>query len=448
MQSNDKINEILTNPKKSIRKFSATIMFSMAFLFVYGLVDTIFVSGLGVDAIAAVGFFAPVYMFIIAIGQGIGTGMSTAMSRNIGANNTRRASDVAIHTFAVILVIAVCFVILNFSGLRQIMTVIGASQVIDLTMAYGSIHFIFAFIFLIEIILSSLLRAEGDMKRSTMLMAIGCILNATMDPILIYYFNMGISGAAISSVTASLISTVIAAYWIFIKKDTHVKIQFRHFRFSKAILYEVLNVGIPATLEGLTMDVSTVVLNYILMVLGGSVAVAVFTAGFQVVTIAMIPAMAVEGAILTVAGMIFGSNNLENIKVIYDYAVKFSTVICILLAVIIFVFSNDIALLFSSSGNDLNLINGISEFIRILVFGIITIPMGICATAMFQAKGKGFTSLFLVLLRDILLVVAFALIFGFTLNMGVFGVFLGISLGYVISGVISYLSFKVYYNKL
>ena len=133
---------------------------------------------------------------------------------------------------------------------------------------------------------------------------------------------------------------------------------------------------------------------------------------------------------------------------IYDYAVKFSTVLCIILAVITFVFSNDIALLFSSSGNDVNLINGISEFIRILSFGIITIPMGICATAMFQAKGKGFTSLFLVLLRDILLVVVFALIFGFMLNMGVFGVFLGISLSYVTSGIISYLSFKLYYNNI
>lgn len=447
MESNDNINEIINNPKKSIRTFSATMMFAMAFLFAYGLIDTIFVSGLGVNAIAAVGFFAPIYMVIIAIGQGIGTGMSTAMSRSIGAKNLNRASNIAIHTFIILIIISICFIILNFFGLKQIMIAIGAAQVIDLTMEYGSINFIFAFSFLFDSILSAIFRSEGNMTRSTLLMALGCVLNTVMDPLLIYYFNLGISGAAISSVLASLISISIAIYWIFIKKDGYVKIKFKDFDFSNKLFKEILDVGFPATLEGLTMNVSTIVLNYILMILGGSIAVAIFTAGFQVISIGMIPAMAVEGAILTVAGMSFGSNNLENIKLIYNYSIKFSTIICLILAVVIFIFSNDIAVLFATSGSDFNLINGISQFIRILSFGILSIPMGICATAMFQAKGKGFESLILVLLRDIILLLIFSVLFGFLLDMGVFGVFLGISVGYFLSGIISYLSFKIYYSK-
>lgn len=448
MESNENINEILNNPKKSIRKFSATMMFAMAFLFAYSLIDTIFVAGLGVDAIAAVGFFAPIYMVIIAIGQGIGTGMSTAMSRYIGADNLNEAGNVAIHTFLILVIVSVAFIFLNFFGLKEILFAIGASQVLDLTLEYGSINFIFAFTFLFDSILASILRSEGDMKRSTILMALGCVFNAGLDPILIYYLGFGISGAAISSVLASSISILIAVYWIFIKRDTYVKINFKHFNFSSDLIKEILNVGFPATLEGLTMDVSTVILNYILMILGGSVAVAIFTAGFQVISIGMIPAMAVEGAILTVAGMSFGSKNLKNIKLIYNYSIKFSTVICIGIALVIFVFSNDIAVLFSTSASDVNLIKGISQFIQILAFGIVTIPMGICATAMFQAKGNGFASLALVLLRDIILLLIFAVIFGFILNMGVFGVFLGISLGYFISGIISYISFNVYYNKI
>ncbi len=325
------------------------------------------------------------------------------------------------------------------------MIFIGAEQVIDLAMQYGSINFIFAFVFLIDFLMSSILRSEGAMKRATVIMAIGCILNGAMDPIFIYYLNMGVSGAAVSSVVASFISILIACYWIFIKKDTHVKISLDHFNPNSLLTKEILNVGIPATLEGITMDISTIIINYMLMIVGGSVAVAIFTAGFKIISLSLIPAMGVEFAILTVAGMSFGAGMYEKIKSCYHYSIKFSTLICVIIAVLMFIFSNDLAIIFSQ---DISLVQGISEFIKILSIGVIAIPIGLCSTAMFQAKGNGIMSLILVLLRDIILGVVFAIIFGFILNMGVFGIFLGISVGYIVAGIISYISFEIYYNRL
>ncbi|MGN0093591.1 MAG: MATE family efflux transporter [Methanobrevibacter sp.] len=448
MDNAENVNEILESPKKSIRKFSVTVMFAMVFMFAYNIVDTIFVGGLGIDALTAVGFFTPLYMVIVAIGQGIGTGVGTSISRYIGEKNIKEANNAAWHSIFIVIVLSFIFVLLNFFGLKEILIFLGAKSVINQAVTYGGIQFVFSIIFLLDFISSSILRAEGDMKRSLIMMAVGCILNGFGDYVFIYLFNYGIIGAAISSILASAISASVMFYWILVKKDTYLKMKISDFKYKFSLVKEILNVGVPATLEGVVMDVTQAILNFVLMIVGGSIAVATFTAGWKIVMLAMLPALGVEAAILTVAGMNFGADNLKNIRNIYNYSLKFSVAISLVVGILLFVFSKDVSYFLVNMIPTSELINSISTFIKILVPGIIAIPIGLCSTAMFQAEGNGKISLVLVLLRDLILSSVFAIVLAFPLHMGSIGVYIGLSLGYIISAIISFSSFEAYFKRL
>lgn len=448
MDNTENVNKILKSPEKSIRKFSVTVMFAMVFMFAYNIVDTIFVGGLGINALTAVGFFTPLFMVIVAIGQGIGTGVGTSISRYIGEKNIKEANNASWHGILIIVVLSLIFIILNFFGLKEILIFLGAKSVINQAMAYGGIQCVFSIIFLLDFISSSILRAEGDMKRSVIMMAIGCVLNGFGDYVFIYILNCGITGAAISSILASAITASVMFYWILVKKDTYLKMSLSDFRFESSLLKEILNVGVPATLEGVVMDVTQAIVNFVLMVVGGSIAVATFTAGWKIVMLAMLPALGVEAAILTVAGMNFGADNLRNIKNIYNYSLKFSVAISLVIGVLLFIFSKDVSYFLVNMIPTHELINSISTFIKILVPGVIAIPIGLCSTAMFQAKGNGKMSLILVLLRDLILSSVFAIVLAFPLHMGSIGVYIGLSLGYIVSAIISFSSFEVYFKRL
>lgn len=448
MDNIENVNEILKSPKKSIRKFSVTVMFAMFFMFVYNIVDTIFVGGLGINALTAVGFFTPLFMVIVAIGQGIGTGVGTSISRYIGEKNIKEANNASWHGILIVIVLSIIFVILNFFGLKEILILLGAKSVINQAMVYGGIQFLFSIIFLLDFISSSILRAEGDMKRSVIMMALGCVLNGIGDYLFIYILNFGIIGAAISSILASTISASIMFYWILVKKDTYLKMKVSDFKFEFSLVKEILNVGVPATLEGVIMTLTQAIINFALIIVGGSIAVATFTAGWKIVMLAMLPALGVEAAILTVAGMNFGANNLRNIRNIYNYSLKFSLSISFVIGVLLFIFSKDVSYFLVNMIPTHELINNISTFIKILVPGSIAIPVGLCSTAMFQAKGNGKMSLILVLLRDLILSSVFAIILAFPLHMGSIGVYIGLSLGYIISAIISFSSFEIYFKNL
>ena len=84
------ISIITGDPKKAIRKLSWPIMVSMLVTFAYNLADTIWVAGLGTESLAALGFFMPIFLIIIGLGNGIGAGANSLIARSIGAKEKSR----------------------------------------------------------------------------------------------------------------------------------------------------------------------------------------------------------------------------------------------------------------------------------------------------------------------------------------------------------------------
>ena len=447
-KSNSRIELITGNPEKAIRKLSFPMMLIMMLIVSYQIVDSIWVAGLGANALAALGFISPIFMVIVGLAQGLGAGATSLIARCIGANDKDNADNAGMHAILITAVLSVLLPVVLIAFLKDILIAIGAASVLTLATQYGQIIFAGSFAILFNSVGSSILRAEGDMKRATYAIAISSILNMVIAPIFIYTLNMGISGAAVATVLSSSIAAVAIFYWILIKRDTYLAFKFKDFHFDTGIIKDILGVTLPASVEQFIMSVLTVGINAMLVIVAGTTAVAVYTAGWRIVSMGIIPALGIETAVLTVAGVAYGAKNYKNLQISCDYAIKLGVLISLGLAVITYIFAPNIAWLFAYSSNSGNMIPMIAEFLRIFCVFFMAIPFGLASTAVFQAAGKGTTSLLLVVIRDLILSLIVAYILGIVLHLGAIGIYWGIVIGVILGSAISYLYFRLFLRGL
>ena len=394
MESNANLDSITGDPKKAINKLAYPLMASMLLIMLNNIIDGAWVAGLGPEPLAAIGFITPLFMILVGVGNGVGAGANSLISRYIGAKDRKGANNAAIHSIFVAILVAVVLTLILTVFLRDLLIIMGASSVIDYAMEYGIILFMFTFAILLPPSFGGIFRAEGDIKRATIPMATTAIINMIIDPIFIYTLGMGIGGAAIATVIASLIGLFLMIYWMFIKKDTYFEL-----------------------------------------------------AGWRIISIGILPAIAVGTAAITVAGIAYGAKNIENLRIGARYSVKLGLILSIIVSVIIFVFADQISLMFAYSANSSTLAPMIAEFLRIMVLYILPVPVGATAAFVFQGMGKGPTSLVITLIRELILCVLFAYLLGFVLNLGVLGIYIGLIVGSAIGSIIGYVYLEFYIKK-
>jgi Na+-driven multidrug efflux pump len=185
-----------------------------------------------------------------------------------------------------------------------------------------------------------------------------------------------------------------------------------------------------------------------LIIVGGTTAVAVYTAGWRIVTIGMTLAMGIETALLIVAGVAFGAKNYKKLELSFNYSIKLAVLISVVLAGLIYIFVPSIAWLFTYSSNSAILAPNIVEFIRIFTVFLVAIPFGLASSSVFQAMGKGHTSLVLIIIRDLILSLIVAYILGFVLHLGAIGIYWGIVIGIILGSAISYIYFRIFLKRL
>ncbi|MCI6994004.1 MAG: MATE family efflux transporter [Methanobrevibacter sp.] len=286
-------------------------------------------------------------MLIVSIGQGLSTGMISIMSNYIGANEKEKANNVFWQRILISIIISIICFVFAFFGLKELLIIMGAESVIDLTMDYAQTVFAGSIIIILNTVTISSLRAEGDMKKASNITIFGFVLNIILDYFLIYFLNFGIWGAGAATILSTLIGTIVVIYWLFVKKDTYLQTKWSHFKFNMKYIKNILSLSIPATLEGFVMSFLFIFVNMMLIVAGGDIHVVAFTGSWKILSLGMIPAIGVEAAILTISGYYFGSGNYKRIKSIYKYSIIFSTTISIIIAIILFIFANQISYLFT-----------------------------------------------------------------------------------------------------
>ena len=446
-ERNKNIEVITGDPKRAIRKLSVPMMVSMLLIMMYNLADSIWVAGLGADALAAIGFITPLFMILVGLGNGIGSGANSLIARYIGANNHFQANNAGMHAVSLSVGVSLIFTVIMIVAMAPILELMGAGDTMKYALDYGHIIFGFLFIFVFSGVLSAIFRSEGDMRRATIAIAVTAILNIILDPIFIYVLDLGIVGAAWATIISCSMSVIIMSYWIWVKKDMFLDLDHKNFEYDSGILIDTLQVSIPSTLENVIFSALAIIINSMLVISAGTDAVAVYTASMRIVQLCMIPLIGIGTAVLTVAGVAYGAHNYKNLRTGHSYSIVLGFVVSIILGAIMVVFSSQIATAFSYTNASAGLAGQIATAISVLSFFVLAIPHGMMSSMMFQGVGKGTYSLIITLLRSLILESVFAYIFCFIFGWGVVGIYAGVVFGCFLGGTLGYIWAKFFIKK-
>lgn len=415
----------------------------------YNLVNRIWVSGLGTEAAAAVGFAFPLLFIGTAIATGLGVGGGSAISRRIGAKDKKGGDIAAVHTLILMVIVALAYAVPLFVFAEDIFLLIGAEPTTVATAAlYARIIYSASIVSYFTSIATALLRSEGDAKRSMLAMILGGILNAVLDPIFIYVFGWGVSGAAIASVVSICVSASLLFYWLFLKKNTFLSFPFRGFRFDRHVITDILTVGFPASLLQLSMAIMLFLMNIIVDHISGTDGVAVFSAGWAVAMTASMPLLGMATAVVSVTGAAYGAREYKKLDIAHLYALKIGILIETAIAIATFVFAPMITLAFTTSSDMVHLGDDITTFLRIICIYYPATAFGMLSSSLFQGVGKGLYSLIVTILRTIVLIVPLAWIFGIILGWGLPGAWWGLVVANIIGSAITFIWAKLYVNTL
>lgn len=447
-KSNDNVDIIRGDPKEAIRKLAPPLIISLLIMSLYNIIDRIWIAGLGTEPLAALGFVAPLYMVIVGLGNGLGAGANSLISRYIGSNNYNEASNAGLHGLLIVVLFSILIPIIVMPFLKPIIVLIGASEVLTYAESYISIIFIGTFAFLLNGLFANQLRAEGDVKRSTFIMVSGGIINIVLDPIMIYLLNFGLTGAAYSTVISNIIPDLLAIYWLYISKSTYLDYEINRFKFKWTVIKDLLAVGIPASIEELIMAVVNIVTNGMLSIVAGTAIVASFTSAFSIIEIATMPTVGVGIAAITVAGVAYGERNYNKLKTTCHYSIKLSLIVSCISLIIIYLFAPQIAYLFAYGSNSGSLNTLIIQCLRDLSLFLLAGAIGIVSANVLQGMGKGTMSLILTVNREVILILLFSYILGFVFSWGVKGILYGMTIGVLIGSLIALLVFELYLKRL
>jgi putative MATE family efflux protein len=453
------VKALLGDPKKAIIKLAWPMIIAMASHTVYNLVDAIWVSGLGTDALAGVGFFFPFFFMVMALSTGLGVGGGAAISRRIGAKDKAGVDNVGIHTLVIMIILAVAFTLPFLIFSKNLFILIGAEAVLDETLAYGRIMFGGTIIIFFSMVATSILRAEGDAKRTMWVMTFGAVLNIFLDPIFIYHslrigttvipgLGLGIAGAAWATIISMIISSLILFYWLFIKRDTYVSFNLTSFKWDRDIIKDISNVCIPASVMQMSMAFTMLITNLIIVYVANEDGVAVFTVGWRIVTVAILPLIGISTAVTSVTGAAFGAKNLDKLKISYNYSIKLGLLIASIAGIITFIFAPQITSVFTLAEETAAIAGDITVFLQVICLFYPGVAFGMFSSAMFQGTGKGTNALIVTIIRTLVLAPPFALIFAIYFDLNLVGIWLGLVVANLTGSMIAYSWARLYINSL
>ncbi|EOC99924.1 MATE family efflux transporter [Caldisalinibacter kiritimatiensis] len=404
MEQTNRNNILGTKPiLPLIFKLSVPAILSMFIQSLYNVVDSIFVSRLSEDALAALSLAFPIQMVLIAIAVGTGVGTSSLISRLLGQGKEQKASNAGEHVLIIAITYGVIIGIIGFLFSKNIISLFTSdTRLIDLGMRYIRIILIGSLALFIPMIANNILRGEGNTFIPMITMLIGSILNIILDPLLIFglgpFPSFGIEGAAIATVFSRIISGSFILFMLF-NGNNQIKLNFKTFQFDLNIIKGIFKVGLPA----MTMQfLASFMISGINAILDQYSATAIAAMGiyFRLQSFVFMPVFGLNQGYMPIIGYNYGHNKPQRMKKAMKYGFLIAFTFTTLGFVIFQLFSVQLIKMFDPSEELINL--GKDALTKIsLAFPII--GPAIIGSTTFQAIGKGIPSLILSFSRQIIL---------------------------------------------
>jgi putative MATE family efflux protein len=400
-------------PKKALWTLALPILAGMAIQTIYTIVDMIYIGRLGGEAIAAVAFNMPLLFFVLGLSMGLGSGVTASIARFIGASDKINADNSAEHALLMASIISVIMVMFGLLYGKQMLVILGTTpELINIAWSYLRIITVGLFFMVFSGFFRSILAGEGDMKTPMIISATGTILNIILDPIFIFVLGFGVPGAAIATVISQAIVFSIFIYLFLIKEHTYVTFRMRDFSFSKYIIYDIIKVGVPASMAMIIMSLGQAVFNKIL-VSYSAYSVAAFQIGGRIDVVLFLPIMAIATALTTLVGMFYGAKDFENVKFIIKYGMLRSVFITTIGSIIIFILA---PLIVKGFSNEPEIQQTAVTYLRLIVFIYPLISIAMTSGRVMQGLGLGVPMLVTTIIRVLGVSVPLALIFNYVLH--------------------------------
>lgn len=447
--ANKNVELMRGEPEIAVRKLAIPIMISMLLTASYNIVDGIWIAGLGQAAIAGIGFVTPIFMILNGFSVGLGNGATSSISRSVGAKNHERASKAASHSLLIFLIASIVLTLILIIIQEPLLKAYGASgQSLVEGIKYGTPLFLGLFAFMFANGGSGILRGEGDMKRAMYAIIVSVILNFILDPVFIYVLSLGSAGASLATIVSSLGSAIVIMYWILIKKDTYVDVNLKGFKFDSEIAGDILKVGIPSSLDMFMMSLAMSFYLIFISMVGGEYGIAAFTSGQRLYLFGIMPLTAIGSAVAAVTGSAYGAKNWDYLKRTHTYGTKFATMISAVILALLVIFAPQLSLIFAYTPETAALIPEITSFLRIACFGLLLVGIGMPSSFFYQGIGRGTTSLFWTIIRELIFTVFFTYLFGIVFNWGLTGIWVGLAVGRIIASILNFTYARYTINKL
>ena len=313
----------------------------------YNIVDMFWIGRLGYEQIAAIGIFGIFFEFAIVFNEVVGVGSVALIARHYGGKNYSRVNEVVKQTLILKLMIALVFCLTGVFFIRYIMILLGAQgDVIAFGIDYGRIMS-FGFIFLLSsATLFTAMRGVGDARTPMKLMIISNILNIVLDPLFIFTFGWGISGAAIASVISQMLTFTLGM--ILITTGRHVVEITPRIEIDISTMKNILFIGVPSGVEMLIRNITNMVTIRIIAGFGMTV-----LAGFQIflriMGMAWMPLFGLALACGTLVGHNLGAKKPDQAEKTALHSGLLGATGMAIVGVILFIFPQHIVTVFNST---------------------------------------------------------------------------------------------------
>ena len=441
MSSKTNKNDMLKGDiKQTLISMTVPMILGMIMLMTFSLVDTFFVSLLGTEELAALSFTFPVTFTVISLNIGLGIGTSAIIGRYLGSGESEHAKALATGALMLSVLLVGILAVIGINNIELIFGLMGATPELMVHIKAYMVPWFLAGVFLaLPMVGNSVLRASGDTKTPSIIMASGGAINAVLDPILIFGWGpipaMGIQGAAIATAVAWGVGVIWILYLLAFKRNLMEPRLLSIKEFWQASS-GVLKIGLPAAGANMLTPIAGGVMTAVVATYGAE-AVAAWGVGNRLESIASIIVLALSMSLPPFISQNYGANNYKRIEQAFDLSAKFVIVWQLGVFVVMAVLAKPIANVFAQEES---VIRDITLFLYILPLGYGLQGIIILSNSSFNAMHKPMAALILSILRLFVFYVPIGYLGSHFY--GLIGLFWGCVIANVVTAVVSYVWIK------
>lgn len=333
-----------------IRKIALPASIGFIFGTLYNVVDTYFAgTHISSEALAGLTYTFPLYLMMMAFGNGMSTGVGALVAPALGKGNNKEAIKLMFNGLRLILVISIVLGLFLWFFSETIIQLMGAEGLaLQAGIDYMNIIAILVPISMFSFLLNSILSVQGDTKSFRNSVIIAFVLNCLLDPLFIIYFDMGVYGLAWATFIVQLIAVI---YLVFKVTKSPVIAYFNQSLLIRDVNKQILILkqGFPSTLNMITMSGQIFIMNYYVQKYAGETAVAGMGAAFRVEQLILIPTLALNIATMAIIGQNFGAKQFSRIRETFNKAIITGCIVIGIGVVFILIFGEQIIAIFDNT---------------------------------------------------------------------------------------------------